>query len=223
MSLFKRLPVDAPYDVTTEFGLIKDYPLNNGFHKGMDFVTKNRRVYLVADANIVVKINNGNDGNGIYCKVGDFSVAYCHMENFAVQSGFYKAGTYLGLMGKTGFANGIHLHFVIRRGTNEYINPRELLPMIPRASKPEIRILCYSILGMDGKGVGGKRLDALQSTPEVNKIIDSIYDQGKTTSDLLIEFHNSSQGKRFRDRELTQIYEMATRYANIRGVVTKPL
>jgi hypothetical protein len=130
-------PVDIPYTIGDRFGWVKNYPLHldgvpgalpkpgpeYGFHTGIDLVSKNGRLYLIEDASITTKPNNGDDGNAVYYTATDGRrVAYCHLASFAVVGGRYPAGTYLGMMGDSGAANGVHVHIaMLLNGT--YIDP----------------------------------------------------------------------------------------------------
>lgn len=132
-----RLPTDGPYQVTLEFGNIPGYSLNNGFHKGIDLVSDNKRIYLIEDANIELYPNNGNDGNAIYYSANNRRVAYCHMASFAVGPGFHPAGTYLGQMGDTGAATGVHLHLAIQE-SGSLVNPRTLIDFNNQGEEPVV-------------------------------------------------------------------------------------
>lgn len=136
------LPVDPPFQITTVFGWVPNYPLhpdgvagcppkpagNCGYHIGLDFVSTNRRLYLIEDTKITCVPMNGDDGNAVYYSVNGRDVAYCHLDNFAVPSGIYKAGTYLGQMGATGSANGVHCHIAMRKN-GIYIDPALIIPL----------------------------------------------------------------------------------------------
>lgn len=124
-----RLPVDQPYQITGQFGWLAGYPLhtdgmpgapakpgvNYGYHIGTDFVSDNKRVYLTDDATIQVAPLNGDDGNAVYYNLGNKRVAFCHLASFApgLGNGFHQAGTFLGIMGETGYAEGVHLHLAV--------------------------------------------------------------------------------------------------------------
>lgn len=121
------LPVDGEYRVTLEYGQVKGYKLNAGYHKGIDIVSTNKRLILRNDADVQALPNNGNDGNAMYITFAyegkAVRIAICHMANLAISSGKYRAGTYLGQMGMTGAADGVHAHIAVRID-GVLVNPR---------------------------------------------------------------------------------------------------
>lgn len=123
-----RYPTNTP--VTVGFGKIKGYPLNDGFHKGVDFADSKRDpfVYMPEDGPLICRPNNGNDGNGIYIQVGNRMHGLCHNERFLVPSGsFQREGTPIAIMGDSGYAEGRHCHWAVRVN-GVYVDGRTLVP-----------------------------------------------------------------------------------------------
>lgn len=132
--------VTAPYEITVPFGWVKGYPLHQdgvpgappkpgpgyGFHTGVDIVPRDGRGYLPEDANLIVVPLNGPDGNAIYWNVGNRRMAVCHLESFAVVTGFAPAGRYFGKMGHTGDADGDHFH-VACKVNGIFVNPLQFI------------------------------------------------------------------------------------------------
>lgn len=122
----------AKTEVTTEFGWVKGYPLNNvsypgfgsapgpgyGFHTGVDFGhSPDRTIYMPEDGTVTVIPWDGKtyDGNAIVFQAGNRRHFMGHMSKFLVVNGqFVKEGTPIGIMGETGFAIGVHLHWGLR-------------------------------------------------------------------------------------------------------------
>lgn len=129
IELFK-CPVAEPYVITQSYEehlqYAKEHPeiVYNG---GIDLYSDDRRI-RAAFTGTVEKVSFQAYGYGNYVKLRHnfgFSL-YAHMEVISVNVGEkIPAGTFLGLMGTTGFSTGIHLHFEIRDLTNTVIDPSE--------------------------------------------------------------------------------------------------
>jgi murein DD-endopeptidase MepM/ murein hydrolase activator NlpD len=90
-----------------------------GYHTGLDFVSTNRSVYNVTYG-VVIKTGFDSEGWGNYAIVrgtDDKDIIYAHFAKALVSIGkVVSAGDLLGIMGMTGNATGVHLHFEVRRG-----------------------------------------------------------------------------------------------------------
>lgn len=101
-------------------------------HDGLDLAaTKNAPIYAAAGGRVIY---TGRDFNGfgkliIIEHQGDrWASFYAHLNDFAVREGqWVNAGQKIGLMGKTGNASGVHLHFEIRKDRSP-VDPLALLP-----------------------------------------------------------------------------------------------
>lgn len=118
----------ASTSVTLGFGMQPGYTLNNGFHKGTDFShSPNNVIYAPEPGVVKLYPNNGNDGNAIYMTVGNRKHAFCHLSKFLVTDGqAVKQGQAIGIMGDTGAAQGVHLHWAVRVDDN-LVNPLTLV------------------------------------------------------------------------------------------------
>ncbi len=121
-----QLPSSNP--ITTEFGRILGYALNDGFHKGLDFsFGPDPYAYMPEDGNVGCVANNGNDGNAIYVWRDNRKHALCHLERFLVPTGsFQKRGTKVGIIGDTGYSKGKHLHYAVQVDSL-FVDPRSLI------------------------------------------------------------------------------------------------
>lgn len=87
------------------------------------------------------------------------------------------------------------------------------------AQDRQVRLLLF-MTGMDGQGIGGKRLNALDyNNKEVNQIVQKYIDRKLTTNELLDELWESKKAKAYRDEEIIQVYELATKYNQVEKLV----
>ena len=121
-------PVDSP-KITQEYAAYNDGSANK-YHTGLDIVSsKGSTEVFAVDSGTVNRIENNtfnNDNHGMGNVViithnngqGPFSL-YAHLDSISVSDGQYVTkGTQLGVMGKTGNTNAVHLHFELKeRGT----------------------------------------------------------------------------------------------------------
>ncbi len=122
------LPVNEEYSITATFG--QTGRLWSGGHKGIDFVTSDREVYATTDGVVRVSVYDPS-GWGNYISIGDANGMrhiYCHLERALVNEGDeVKAGDTIGIMGKTGNATGVHLHYQINFADGTPKNPADFL------------------------------------------------------------------------------------------------
>lgn len=111
-------------------------------HQGIDLAgPKNTPIHSV-DHGIVVYAGSGYSGYGRLVIIEHFDTRYqsfyAHLNKFEVKRGdIVKKGDLLGLMGRSGRASGIHLHFEIRKNSLA-LNPLDLLPQSTTASKQAV-------------------------------------------------------------------------------------
>ncbi len=96
------------------------------FHKGIDIAGVSNRSILAADNGVVESAgwDNGGYGNRVVINHNNgFKTTYNHMSKILVHAGqVVRKGQVVGIMGETGDATGVHLHFeVIRNG--QIVNP----------------------------------------------------------------------------------------------------
>ncbi len=122
------LPVSQTYTVTATYGQSGKYWRDG--HKGIDFVTSGREVYSTTDGVVRVSLYDPS-GWGNYLSIGDsrgLRHIYCHLEKKTVAAGdTVKAGQLIGIMGSSGNATGVHLHYQINTADGVAQNPAEFL------------------------------------------------------------------------------------------------
>jgi len=122
-----RAPSNSP--ITLRFG-DTDPPYSASFpHKGVDFAYVPDNVIYAPFAGKVTQVpNNGNDGNGTYMTdpQGRFH-GMLHASSYLVPNGSQVSeGQPIAVMGDTGFAQGVHLHWAVKEG-NQFIDPLTLI------------------------------------------------------------------------------------------------
>ena len=119
-----NLPVSGKFTVTAVFGQTGKYWATR--HKGVDIVAADRTVYGTCDGTVRV-VANDKSGWGNYVSVGDGQGRrhiFCHLKSIAVKPGDrVSRSTVIGVMGDTGNATGVHLHYQINDKNNEPVDP----------------------------------------------------------------------------------------------------
>lgn len=123
------LPSHSPITPGYGFGsTLPPYSVSNP-HKGTDFQhVPDNTIYAPISGRVTLVPNNGNDGNGIYLTDtnGDFH-GLLHSSQYLVQNGsVVTEGQRLAIMGDTGAAQGVHLHWCVKRN-GVFIDPMKLI------------------------------------------------------------------------------------------------
>lgn len=117
-----NLPVSGKFKITCEYGR-KGNNWKCGRHTGIDFVSEDSKVYGTCDGKVS---HTGYDrlyGNYVVVKSSESDTFhwFCHLDEKYVHIGDKVSRlTLIGLMGMTGNASGVHLHFEIRKKCNCY-------------------------------------------------------------------------------------------------------
>lgn len=128
-----RRPVNAPYTITTEFGVKDSYALF-GRHSGVDYaVPKGRPVYAPASGT-VQNVVSDTGGNMVVIFDGQFYHRLMHNSSFSVKNGSRVVeGQEVAKAGSTGLSTGPHVHWDINtRGVtatafSQFIPPADWL------------------------------------------------------------------------------------------------
>ncbi len=130
-----RLPFDSRIRVTSPYG----WRVLNGkreWHPGIDLVGEDYVIRAAMGGTVAVSQIVEDRGNATWewgnyvCVYGDDGnyIYYCHMAERRVVAGQrVRAGDILGIMGNTGFGQGDHLHFEVRNGANQTLDPAAYL------------------------------------------------------------------------------------------------
>ena len=124
------------------------------FHKGIDLVG-GEEIIATADGKVVSTCNKGEQyGTGCYVRIehsNGLQTLYFHLKSGSVtvkKGQKVTKGQVIGIIGKTGKATGVHLHYQIDKGSSDTaINPTEYVlngkeiveetPIIPEEPKEE--------------------------------------------------------------------------------------
>jgi murein DD-endopeptidase MepM/ murein hydrolase activator NlpD len=100
------------------------------FHKGIDIAGPENRKILAADNGTVVSAgwNDGGYGNRVIINHNNgLKTTYNHMARILVHDGqVVEKGEQIGVMGETGHATGVHLHFEVYRN-GSLVDPLDYL------------------------------------------------------------------------------------------------
>ena len=125
---FLRAPLEFSR-VSSGFGMRK-HPIHTGWraHKGIDYAAPmGTRVRAVGDAVVEFAGPKGGYGNVVILRHnGQYSTVYAHLSRIVVRRGTRVAqNDTVGLVGRTGWATGPHLHYEFRIG-GEARNPMSI-------------------------------------------------------------------------------------------------
>lgn len=132
-----RLPLDDIL-LTSRFGF-RVHPVIGGikFHNGIDLSAHNANVYSVLHGTVVISGYDDVIGNYIVISHGLYETTYGHLSVRYVKVGdLVKAGSIVGITGRTGRVTGEHLHFIVKY-QGQSINPLPFLQEILTINRKE--------------------------------------------------------------------------------------
>ncbi|XJZ27304.1 peptidoglycan DD-metalloendopeptidase family protein [Bacillota bacterium Lsc_1132] len=103
----------------------------NKFHKGIDIARPSNRTIKAADNGVIVSAGwDGGYGNKVVIDHGNgFRTVYAHMASISVRPGqIVGKGSAIGIMGASGDATGVHLHFELYKN-GQLQNPLNYVSM----------------------------------------------------------------------------------------------
>ncbi|MCB0422731.1 MAG: M23 family metallopeptidase [Bdellovibrionales bacterium] len=113
-------------------------PPKNPSHDGIDLAGRRRSKIKAAHSGVVVYAGNRYSGYGKMVILEfnhQWATLYAHMDKLNVKTGdLISAGQVLGLMGRTGRASGVHLHFELIKD-KQPIDPLPYLPGNPHSNR----------------------------------------------------------------------------------------
>lgn len=108
--------VQSPYRMTQKYGYDPNYPINDGFHKGTDYVPDDGIIVAPMDSYITATGRDPVNGNYMVLESGGFRDWFSHIKDngYLVTGGEVKNGQPIAVMGNTGFSKGVHVHHGLR-------------------------------------------------------------------------------------------------------------
>lgn len=125
-------PIEGKPRIVSFFGWRKKSGRKKGerMHEGLDITgKKNQKIFASAAGRVIdVAYVRGYGRTVIVYHGGGWSTLYAHLTKYKVRkSQDINAGDVVGLMGRTGRAQAVHLHFEIRKGADP-LDPLLFLP-----------------------------------------------------------------------------------------------
>lgn len=115
--------------ITLDFGATSAPYSKTSPHTGVDFGwvdaagNENETIVMPESGIVTLVPNNGNDGNGVYFTVDNRFHGLLHTSKYLVGNGaFVEKGTPVAIMGETGAAQGVHLHWALKVN-GQFVNP----------------------------------------------------------------------------------------------------
>lgn len=126
-----RRPVNAPYTITTEFG-VPDSNALFGYHSGIDYAgfSAGRPIYAPANGTLT-NVVSPTGGNMVVIFDGKYYHRLMHNSSFSRTNGAVTEGQEVAKAGTTGLSTGVHCHWDINnQGTypksfSAFINPNQ--------------------------------------------------------------------------------------------------
>jgi murein DD-endopeptidase MepM/ murein hydrolase activator NlpD len=129
------------YRISSPYGNRRLDNGDNRFHSGIDYVGTDSKEIIaptngkIVSSQIITDKNNPTWEWGNYVKMDDlngFYLFFCHLSSRNVKAGQTVAkGQIIGLEGQTGYSLGSHLHFEVRRKSdNTTINPEQYFKIL---------------------------------------------------------------------------------------------
>lgn len=130
-----RRPVNAPFSITTEFGVPDQYAKFSR-HSGVDYaVPLNRPVYAPVSGTLT-NIVSATGGNMVQIFDGKYYHRLMHNNSFSRANGYVKEGEEVAKAGTTGLSTGVHVHWDIAdranpTAFNQFVSPAAFLANPP--------------------------------------------------------------------------------------------
>lgn len=135
-----RLPLNAPYRITTPFG-VPDSNAKFGRHSGLDLVpnSDDKKIYAPVTGKVVFAGWSNTGGNMVHIFGGKYYHRLMHNSRLLVVAGQQvNEGQAVAIIGSTGLSTGVHCHWDIAVKTmptsfSDFIDPSTIIgdEMIP--------------------------------------------------------------------------------------------
>jgi murein DD-endopeptidase MepM/ murein hydrolase activator NlpD len=145
----RRRCVNTPYTITTVYGNVPGYPLNNGFHTGVDYVSNDSLIVAPMNSRVVATGKDAVNGNYLVLEANGYRDWFSHISEYKVTSGNVTIGQPLAVMGATGAATGVHVHHSLRVN-GVLVDAEKHIKEITMATPTDVlRIIASEVEGFD--------------------------------------------------------------------------
>lgn len=124
-----RRPVNAPYTITTEFGVPDSYA-KFGRHSGVDYAVPTGRPVYAPIGGQLTNVVSPTGGNMVVIYDGKFFHRLMHNSSFSRANGAVSEGNEVAKAGTTGLSTGPHVHWDIN---TESQSPTSFAAFVPPA------------------------------------------------------------------------------------------
>lgn len=165
--------VSSPYTISTPYGNVPGYPLNNGFHTGTDYVSDGR-ILAPMDSKVTATGYDSVNGNYLVLEAPGYRDWFAHIKagGYLVAVGqLVKRGQHIAWQGRTGSASGVHVHHSLRKN-GVMVNPELHITeadMIGAEDIGPMRIVMSEVEGWNGRKVHAGEYDKIISEAWVGK------------------------------------------------------
>jgi len=128
-----RRPVNAPYTITTEFGVKDSYALF-GYHSGVDYAVPYGRPIYAPVSGVAQTIVSNTGGNMVVIFDGQLYHRLMHNSTFSIPNDVKVAeGQEVASAGSTGLSTGVHCHWDINtrgitaKAFSDFVSPADWL------------------------------------------------------------------------------------------------
>lgn len=182
-----RRPIDAPINITTEFGVADSYA-KFGRHSGVDYSKGTGSNVYAPTSGVLTQIVSPTGGNMVVIRDNQgLTHRLMHNSQFIKPNGGVSEGELVAKSGTTGLSTGPHVHWDINKEGNyptafsSFINPADWLAtnqggnMAEKANLSTARILAEEVLGRDRDFTHAGKGDADLNANHVNRDLSNQY------------------------------------------------
>lgn len=149
--------------ITLRYGATTDPYAPGNPHIGVDFSSlPDDKIYMPEDGVVQLVPDDGTCGRSIHIMVGNRHHALCHTNKYLVNDGQYcNQGKAIAIMGDTGRAQGVHLHWALKVG-GKFVDPIKQVKDKPKeqdvkTSRKDAIMLYQEMLGIHSPTESQKR------------------------------------------------------------------
>lgn len=122
-----RAPINNPYRVTLKYGATTSPYSASNPHNGVDLASDDKLIVAPEDGTVTYYADTKGKSGWMMVLQGSYRHSFSHTvagSNKVPVGSKVKAGQPLAVMGQTGFASGVHVHWVVNSGS---IDPLSLI------------------------------------------------------------------------------------------------